>query len=343
VLDPLPRRTERNASNDESKVFRIAYGDQEYYSRLALRALDGWKRLETQAKRPLLLPHGLLMLGRAPGSFALRSAATLERLGRSPAHLDGPGLERAHPAFAGGGYDHAALDREGGLLDPPAVLETLETEAIARGARIHRDRRVVALEEEQGALACVLEHGRVRAQHVIVAAGHRAPLLLRELGAVLSTTRQPEFLYEPPDPGPVEPSRLPVFAAFEDGFYGFPLHRGAVKVADHRLGRAEEPEPRRDPPTPEEEAVCRAWLGRAMPSLAPAPLARSRLCHYDNTPDADFLVGPHPRRARLLLAVGFSGHGFKFAPAIGEALADLVVGKPPWPELAPCDPARLLR
>lgn len=343
VLDPLPRRTERNASNDESKVFRLAYGPREDYTRLAASALDGWHALEREARRQLLWQHGLLMLARDKASFADATRAVFARLGVDVPLVEGAELEQRWPAFRGGGFSHAVLDPGGGLLDPPAVLEALESEAIAHGARVHRERRVLALEPEPGKLTCVLEQGRVRAERVIVAAGYRAPLLLPELAGVLRCTRQPEFAFAPPEPGDYEPPRLPVFAAFEDGFYGFPMHRGAVKLADHRKGPEGPWEPSREPPTRAEEEQCRAWLRRAMPGLAGSPLARARLCHYDNTPDDDFLLGPHPLRERCILALGFSGHGFKFAPAVGEALAAWALGEaPPW-DLRALDPARLLR
>jgi glycine/D-amino acid oxidase-like deaminating enzyme len=342
VLDPLPRRTERNASNDESKVFRLAYGEREEDARLALRALAGWRDLERDAHVRVLHAHGLLLLGREPGSFAERTLPVLERMGRAPARLDAPQLAARHPAPARGGFDHAVLDRDGGLLDPPLLLEALESEAIARRARVFRERRVLALEREGEHTVCVLEHGRVRARVVIVAAGHRAPLLLPELAPLLRTTRQPEFAFAPGDPGPFRPEQLPLFAAFEEGFYGFPLHRGAVKVADHRLGPVQTGEPAWDPPTAAEEEEVRAWLRRSLPGLADAPLARSRVCHYDMTPDTGFLLGAHPQREGVLLAVGFSGHGFKFAPAVGEALAALALGEALDEDWAPCDPARLL-
>lgn len=342
LLDALPRRTERNASNDESKVFRVAYGEREDYSRLALASLEGWRTLEREARRRVLHPHGLVMLGRTPDSFAAQSHATLQRLDREPAWTEGAEVGQRYAAFAGAGFAHAALDRDGGLLDPPAVLEALETEAIARGARVHRDRHVMALEQEGRDWACVLGHGRVRARRVIVAAGYRAPLLLPELAPFLSCTRQPEFAFAPRDPAPFEPPALPVFAAFEDGFYGFPLHRGAVKVADHRKGPEAPWEPPRDPPTAAEERSCRAWLARAMPGLADAPMARSRLCHYDNSPDDDFLLGPHPAREGLVLAAGLSGHGFKFAPVLGEALAAWALGEEPHHDLRAWSPARFL-
>lgn len=341
LLDALPRRTERNASNDESKVFRLAYGEREDYTRLALASLDGWRALERDARRPLLLPHGLVMLGRDRGSFAARSQAMLTRLGRPPEWVEGPEVARRYPAFDGAGYAHAALDRDGGLLDPPAVLEALETEAAARGVKVLRGRAVRALVRDGAQWACEVDGGRVRAPRVIVAAGFRAPLLLPEVGPMLTCSRQPEFLFAPADPAPFTAPALPVFAAFEDGYYGFPLHRGAVKVADHRKGPAQPWEPALDPPTREEEQGLRAWLGHAMPRLARAPLARSRVCFYDNTADDDFVLGPHPARDGVVLAVGLSGHGFKFAPALGEALAAWALGEAPGPVPEACSPARL--
>ena len=347
IVDPLPRRTERNASNDESKVFRLAYGDRADYTALAARSLEGWRSLERDARRTVLHRHGLLLLGHTRGSFADRTAAVFPRMGKEATRFDAGALAARFPAFAGGGFDHAVLDPDGGLLDPPAILESLEADAIAHRAKVFRDQRVVALEGRDGGLVCVGEDAylgqvELRAEKVIVAAGYRAPLLLPELAPLLRTTRQPEFLFEPSDAGPYRAEKLPVFAAFEDGFYGFPLHRGAVKVADHRKGAEVPHDPPFEPPSAAEEATCRDLLRGGMPGLADARLARSRICFYDNTPDDDPLLGWHPQREGVLLCVGWSGHGFKFAPAAGEALAAMVLGEEPAKEWAAMDPKRLL-
>ncbi|HEV8359052.1 MAG TPA: FAD-dependent oxidoreductase [Candidatus Thermoplasmatota archaeon] len=342
VLDPLPRRTDHNASNDESKIFRLAYADQAHYSRLALRSLGLWRQLERDARRPVMEPTGLLLLGRGPGTYARRTAPTLAAIGRQPGVLDAADLARAHPAFAAGGFDHAVLDRDAAAMEPAAVLESLEAEATAHRAKIFRGARVLAIEDQTGAVDVRIDAGVIRAERVIVAAGYRAPWLLPELAPLLRVTRQPEFAFAADGPS-WQPPAFPIFAALEDGMYGFPSRRGAVKVADHRSGRAEPWEPARDPPALEEEQGVRRWLASHVPALGDAPLARSRLCHYDRTPDEDFLLGAHPQRGRVLLAGGFSGHGFKFAPAVGEALADWVEGRAPDKDWACCDPARLLR
>lgn len=340
VLDPLPRRTERNASNDESKIFRHAYGDRADYMALAAASLTGWRALEAAARRPLLETTGLLLLARSGASFAAQTAHAFPRAGLDAPVLEAEELARSHPAFAG--FERAVLDPTAGILDPPAILESLEAEATSRRARILRGAHVQAIEGRAGAFDIVIAAGRIRAERVIVAAGYRAPLLLPELAPLLKVSRQPEFAFACEGPA-WRPPALPIFAAFEDGFYGFPSRQGAAKVADHRKGAAQPWEPPMTPPSAAEEQSVRAWLAGSVPGLSRAPLARSRLCFYDNTPDEDFLLGPHPAREGVLLAVGFSGHGFKFAPAVGEALAQWCAGEEPSKAWASCDPRRLLR
>lgn len=327
VLDALPRATERNASNDVSKVFRLAYGDRDDLALFAQRSLGGWRALERATKGPLLLPHGLLLLARGGPSFAAATRACFARLGLRCEVAEGAAIGARWPAWAKAGFAEAVLDPLGGLLRPGAVLRAFEEQALARGARVLRGPRAETLEARGSSWVAHTTEGEVRAPRAIVAAGVRAPLLLPELAPLLRTSRQPEMLFAPSAPGAFEAPGFPVFAAFEDGYYGFPLHEGAVKVADHRKGPLEGPEPSYAPVDRAEEDGVRAWLRRALPPLAEAPLAASRVCHYDNTPDDDPLLGPHPARPGLALAVGFSGHGFKFAPAVGEALAAWALGE----------------
>lgn len=65
-------------------------------------------------------------------------------------------------------------------------------------------------------------------------------------------------------------------------------------------------------------------VGSRIPAL-PAAFRRAATCLYTNTPDKHFVIAPHPKHPRAVVACGFSGHGFKFVPVVGEILADLVV------------------
>ena len=80
--------------------------------------------------------------------------------------------------------------------------------------------------------------------------------------------------------------------------------------------------------TPEEEEDLRVFLKSTIPSLADAPIVYTRICMYCDTNDGDFWIAPDPERPGLIIVTGDGGHGFKFAPVLGEITADAVEGKP---------------
>jgi glycine/D-amino acid oxidase-like deaminating enzyme len=126
------------------------------------------------------------------------------------------------------------------------------------------------------------------------------------------------------------PERFPIFGAdiSSTGFYGFPLNRdGVVKIANHGPGREMPPDsPKRDV-SPEEEHKMREFLSGTFPALAEAPIVFTRRCFYCDTHDGNFWIAPDPERAGLIIAAGDCGHGFKFAPVLGEIIADAAEGK----------------
>ena len=307
LVDPRPTINEHNASNDESKVFRFAYARQREHVLLAKKALPLWRRLEDETGRQLLHQTGLLLFG-PPGGFHQQSARTLLEMGERVQVMKGP-----LPGFHG--VDEAVLDPMGGWLDARACLRALEERAVAAGASIRRG--VGATKVRAGEVD--LDDGtRLVARAVVVTAGFHAPRLVPALRGRIRVTRQPELFLDAPADFP----ETPTFAAFEEGFYGFPRKEGAVKVADHTKGPAVVDLEHRPPVTAKEVAKARAWLRKRMPELAERPLARSRICLYDNTPDDRFVLG---RADGVVLGAGFSGHGFKFGPAIGEELATLAL------------------
>ena len=302
LVDPRPLVNEHNASNDESKVFRLAYGAQRSYVALARRALAGWRALEDESGRVLLHRTGLLLFG-PPGGFWQQSARTLLEMGEEVRVQKGP-----IPGFRD--VEEAVVDPQGGWLDARACLRALEERAVAHGADV---RRGVAATRVRGGEVALDSGETLRARAVVVAAGFHAPRLAPALRGRIRVTRQPELFFD----APADLPDFPTFAAFEEGFYGFPRTNGAVKVADHRKGPAVADVEHRPPVTPQEVGVARAWLRRRMPTLAERPLARTRVCLYDNAADDQFILA---RADGVVLGAGFSGHGFKFGPAIGEEL-----------------------
>jgi glycine/D-amino acid oxidase-like deaminating enzyme len=171
----------------------------------------------------------------------------------------------------------------------------------------------------------------MRAELVLVANGSWAATLLPELAGLVRPVGQPVFHLRPADPALFEAPRFCVFGAdiARTGWYGFPLADGIVKIANHGVGVPLAVDAGADARvvSDAQEAALRAFVADAFPALAGAPIAARRLCVYGDTPDEHFWIARHPDRPHVAVATGGSGHAFKFAPVLGELVADVLDGR----------------
>ena len=171
---------------------------------------------------------------------------------------------------------------------------------------------------------------RIAGDFVVMAVGAWTPYLLPFTRKFFRATGQPVFHIKPSEPELFAPERFPVFGAdiTTTGYYGFPINRdGVVKIANHGSGREMSPDSPERVVTAEEEKNLREFLSSTFPSLADAPIVYTRVCMYCDTHDGHFWIARDPEREGLVVAAGDSGHGFKFAPVLGEIIADAVEGK----------------
>jgi glycine/D-amino acid oxidase-like deaminating enzyme len=178
----------------------------------------------------------------------------------------------------------------------------------------------------------VLSDGqRIAGDSVVMAVGAWTAYLLPFTKKFFRANGQPVFHLKPRDPEPFAPERFPVFGAdiTTTGYYGFPINRDdVVKIANHGPGREMSPESPERAVIPEDERNLREFLASTFPSLADAPIVYSRVCMYCDTHDGHFWIARDPERKGLAIAAGDCGHGFKFAPVLGEIIADAVEEKP---------------
>ena len=170
-------------------------------------------------------------------------------------------------------------------------------------------------------------HKTYQASKVVFCGGAWTGRLLGDLGIDLVVTRQVLGWVSPKRPELFTPDVLPVWAVEdEEGtiFYGFPMLDDGLgfKLAKDVPGQVVDPERIERHANSTDEAEFRVGLEQFLPD-ANGPLLSMSVCMYTNSPDHHFIVGRHPQYENVLLACGFSGHGFKFCPVIGEALADL--------------------
>jgi glycine/D-amino acid oxidase-like deaminating enzyme len=171
---------------------------------------------------------------------------------------------------------------------------------------------------------------RINGDAVIMATGAWTPHLLPFTKKFLRSTAHPVFHLRPKQPNFFLPERFPFFGAdiSTTGYYGFPLNQGVVKIANHGPGREMSPDSPERVVTRKDENDLRKFLRSTIPGLADAPIVYTRVCMYCDTNDGDFWIARDPERPNLTITTGDCGHGFKFAPVLGELIADAVDGKP---------------
>ena len=329
-LDRFPLAHDRGSSHGQTRLIRLAYFEHADYVPLLQRAYALWRELEENAGRPLLVESGLVLAG-PPGGEAV--AGTL-----SSASIHGLAVERLHPGETETRWPALRIPEDwivvheprGGYLFVEECIRAHAAEAARHGGRfeqgvqVHGWRSVASV----GGRHIVVDTGRgpLAAERLVIAAGAWASDLLRLPGLRLRVLRKSLFWYDPADRVAHAAGGLPCFA-FDDpaGFcYGFPALDGrGVKIAEH-TGGVEVADPLqvdRSLDMREQKRVERT-IAAHLPRLG-TRLAAHATCLYTMSPDGHFIVGLHPDEPAVAIAAGFSGHGFKFASVIGQALADL--------------------
>lgn len=331
LIDPGPVPRPEAASTDISKIVRLDYGADRFYTELMETALPLWRR---GSLAPLFHEDGFLLLSRtpaSPGSFEGDSLAILEARGHAVTRLDRHAIATRWPAWSAASYVDGYFNEQGGWAESARVVERLAQQARAAGVRLVERASLSRLVEKGTRVTGVaLTTGEsFAAEVVLVAAGAWTPVLLRYLSRAMWPVAQPVFHLKPAEPDAWRPPRFTVWAAdiARTGWYGFPANAdGLVKIANHGPGRRVDPdEPRTT--TPEDERALRSFLAESLPALADAPIAASKTCLYCDSFDGDFWIGRDPDRPGLAVAAGDSGHGFKFVPVLGGIVADAIEGK----------------
>jgi glycine/D-amino acid oxidase-like deaminating enzyme len=335
LVDPGPIPHPLAASTDISKAVRAAYGPDEDYTTLAERCIPIWREWNKKFGTELYHETGVLFVCQQPmqpGDFEYESARVLEKHRHPIERFHPQEFHQRFPAFAQERFHDGFFDPEAGFAESGRVVATLAGYAKSLGVELRENTKVAALDEGNHSVNGVfLENGhRIAGDAVVVAAGAWTPYLLADTKAFFRATGHPVFHLKPPRPELFLPERFPFFGAdiSTTGFYGFPLNQGIVKIANHGGGREMSPDSSERVVTSEEEEDLRVFLKSTIPSLADAPIVYTRICMYCDTNDGDFWIAPDPERPSLIIATGDGGHGFKFAPVLGEITADAVEGKP---------------
>jgi sarcosine oxidase len=317
----------RGSSHGLSRIIRLAYFEHPSYVPLLRRAFELWRELQAGLDDPLLHVTGALDVGWSGSEVFDGSRRSCETHGLRHELLDAAGLVRRFPAWRVAHNTAAVFQPDGGFLVPERCVEAHVARAVAHGAAVHAEERILEWHAGGGKVQVRTDKGRYEAGQLVVAAGPWMPAVVPSLAGALTTERQVVGWFKTNRPAAFAPGAFPVFVldADEGRFYGFP----ESGVPGFKIGKYHHRAERIDPETidrqcrAEDEDVLRTAVARYFPA-ANGPLLRSDVCIFTNTPDEHFLIDRDPANREVLFVSPCSGHGFKFCSVVGEIVADLV-------------------
>jgi len=334
LLDPGPLPHPDAASTDISKIVRLDYGADDDTTAWMETALDGWRAWNDTWGETLYHEDGLLVLNHGPmqsGSFEAECWQLLTQRGHALERVDAALLEAEHPDWNTAHYTDGYRNPVGGWAESGRIVARLIEDARSAGVVLREGFAMAGLVQDGSRVTGVRDAGgeRLDADLVLVAAGAWTPVLLPWLSDDLVVVGQPVIHLRVDEPARWQAPPFPPYTAdiSRSGYYGFPaLDDGTLKIARHGPGRRLHPDDPREV-SDEEIAHCRSFLAEALPALVDAELIGTRLCLYCDTADDRFWIDHDPEREGLVVAAGGSGHAFKFAPVLGDLIADVVEGK----------------
>jgi sarcosine oxidase len=322
------------STHGRSRIIRDAYFEHPLYVPLVLRARELWTELEELTGTMLYRRTGGLMVGPPDGALVAGALASARAHALEHEYLDSDDVRRRFPGLRAEPEHAAVFEPHAGVLNPEACVRALLSITVGHGATLHAATRVVGwrVDEDSGDVVVETARGTLRGRHAVLTAGPWLPQLLATgsapLELPLTVERQVSYWFAPsPGVQAFHAGACPI-AIWEYATgrftYTFPDLGHGVKIGIHHEGDRADPDDVDRTVSMAEEERARALLEWCMPGAAHS-LRDANVCLYTNTPDSHFIIDRHPAHEQVLLVSACSGHGFKFASAIGEIAADVLL------------------
>ncbi|UHQ98260.1 N-methyl-L-tryptophan oxidase (plasmid) [Natrinema zhouii] len=318
----------KGSSHGVTRIIRKAYFEDLGYVPLLDHAYDLWKDLEEEYGQQLLFEKGSIAAGRAESEDYKNALLACEQYDLPYEILSSAELSERYPAWNLPDDYKALFQPDGGYLDSDRCLIAHVQQAQEHGATIKAREKVIDWRSTSKGIKVETNKSEYTADRLVITAGAWISDLVNELQSTTSVERQVLTWLQPTEPENFDPSNFPVFTITVDEgqFYGFPEY----KVPGFKFGKHHHEEELVDPneenwrePTLADEQTLRNFAERYLPTGAGSTLAL-RTCMYTNSPDENFIIDTHPDNDDVVIATGFSGHGYKFCSVVGEVIADLV-------------------
>jgi monomeric sarcosine oxidase len=325
VIDRYPVPNTLGSSVDQHRLIRYPYGAMAGYAAMVGPAYRAWDRLWADLGETHYVETGTLAVGTARHQWLIDSVETLSRSGIGFEELTVDELARRFPLVNPEGLDRAIWLPTGGVLLADRIVEGLARHLTAKGVPVLAETPAQEIDPERARVT--LEDGRtIEADRLVVAAGPWVTRLVPGLAGRVTPSRQVVCYVKPPADKAADWARMPMVLDIDPrwGIYVIPPVAGTgMKIGDHVFSLTGDPDRDREAAVGEEAKILEACRSR-LTGFAVFGIDRLKTCFYTVQPDEKFVV--EPLGAAAWVMTGFSGHGFKFGPLMGEAMAEVLDG-----------------
>ena len=323
VLEQFQRGHIFGSSHGPTRIIRFFY-DKAFYTELMKTAYAEWRDLESVSGKSLLFITGSVCLGASGNPYGRTARQSLDAAGVESEWWSATQLSERFPQFRVSNNMDILYQKDTGFLYASECVSTHLQLAEQHGATVREESPVTGIDWQAEVPTVCTESDQFHGRKVVVTAGAWTGKLLAELELPLTVTKQQVCYYQPIDTTGFQPDRFPVFTeATEDGefLYGIPAFGSGVKMARHGRGQIVFPDTCKRTPDADYIAHIDAYIQERIPELGKT--THAEVCLYTETADEDFIIDAHPRCPDLLIAAGFSGHGFKFCSLVGRIMNEL--------------------
>jgi sarcosine oxidase len=321
------------STHGETRIVRAAIGEGTVYTPFALRSFELMHQLEHETGDTLLNRCGLLVLGgglphatHVPVGFLDTTIEAARTYSIPHELLPASEVRKRFPAYETFDGKQAYYEPGAGMAFPERVVAAQIVRARALKAKVKLDTQVIAVEPDGSGLSVRTSAGSWKVRRAVVCAGAWVPHFLpAAMARTLSVSRQSLHWFQPPaEASAFMPERMPVF--IWNDLYGFPIAAagGGVKIATETLTDVVDPDATRIPVTQRDIDILSPRVRTTFPGLGRH--LQGATCLYTSTPDHHFAIVAHPEIEGVTVASACSGHGFKHAAGIGEAVACEALG-----------------
>jgi monomeric sarcosine oxidase len=331
LLEQFPIQHNNGSSHGQTRIIRQTYTEK-HFSELMKSAYKLWNDFEKEIGDHLILKTGGIDFGPENSENLIKTVETCKKLGIPFQKFNNRELNAKFPMFQLSDEYFGIVQESSGIVLANKALSSFQNQATNNHVKVSENEKVIRIKIDTSKIIVETTKETYHTEKLVLTSGMWTNINLESTGIKLDLDIwKLSFAYWfVTNIDIFSPEKFPIFIAWEDDpIYGFPLieNQSAIKIAPHfTFDNNLSPQTKENIPNMSLISRVGDYINNNFKYVKSSPLD-PQSCYYTMTKDENFILDFHPDSDQVVIGAGFSGHGFKFAPLVGEILSNLVQGQ----------------